>query len=226
MFRRLIRLIHPEGIPWPASVLYNKMSRTRIFQNNYAAVARDILAYGRRGKLLDIGTGPGWLLTHLARLSPSLHLSGIDISPAMVAKAQNNMQREGLSERVTIRKGGAGDIPCPTETFDTVVSTGSIHHWKHPIQGLNEVFRVLKPSGIGLMYDLVSDPPGSVMKAATSEFGKLRLALLWIHSFEEPFYSRDGFQKLPCDTHFKKGKIRFVGVQCCLVLKKSPEVKS
>jgi len=220
MFRRLIKFIHPEGIPWPGSVLYNKISKSRIFQKNYEAVGKDILTYGRTGKLLDIGTGPGWLLIHLSRLSPSMQLTGIDISSAMVAKARVNMHREGLFERVTIRKGQADCIPYPAGNFDTVVSTGSIHHWKNTIQGLNEVHRVLKPSGIGLMYDLVSDPPGSVLKEAMSEFGKLRVALLWIHSFEEPFYSRDGFKKLPCHTRFKKGEIRFVGVQCCLVLKR------
>ena len=220
MFRRLIKFIHPEGIPWPGSVLYNKISKSRIFQKNYEAVGKDILTYGRTGKLLDIGTGPGWLLIHLSRLSSSMQLTGIDISSAMVAKARVNMHREGLFERVTIRKGQADCIPYPAGNFDTVVSTGSIHHWKNTIQGLNEVHRVLKPSGIGLMYDLVSDPPGSVLKEAMSEFGKLRVALLWIHSFEEPFYSRDEFKKLPCHTHFKKGEIRFVGVQCCLVLKR------
>jgi ubiquinone/menaquinone biosynthesis C-methylase UbiE len=220
MFRRLIKSIHPEGIPWPGSLLYNKISRSRIFQKNYEAVAKDILTYSRAGRLLDIGTGPGWLLMHLARLSPELKLTGIDISPAMVKAAQINMHREGLSERVDIRIGQADALPFPKETFDTVVSTGSIHHWKNPFQSLNEVFRVVKPSGFGLIYDLVSNPPGSVLKAARSEFGNLRVALLWIHSFEEPFYSQNGFKKLPGDTLFKKGDIRFVGVQCCLVLNK------
>ena len=70
MLRRLIKTIHPEGIPWPGSLLYNKISRSRIFQKNYEVVAKDILSYGRAGELLDIGTGPGWLLMHLARLSP------------------------------------------------------------------------------------------------------------------------------------------------------------
>lgn len=226
LFRRLIKSIHPEGIPWPGSLLYNRISRSRIFQKNYETVAKDLLTYGRAETLLDIGTGPGWLLMHLARLSPELKLTGIDISPAMVQTAKNNMHREGLSERVDIRQGRADDIPYPKETFDTVVSTGSLHHWKYPTQGLNEVFRVIKPSGFALMYDLVSDPPGSVLKAARSEFGNLRVVLLWIHSFEEPFYSQEGLKKLPGDTLFKVGDIRFVGVQCCLILKKVTTVQS
>jgi len=44
MWRNLLQRIHPQGIPWPASLVYNAISRGRIFQDHYRLVAEDILA--------------------------------------------------------------------------------------------------------------------------------------------------------------------------------------
>jgi ubiquinone/menaquinone biosynthesis C-methylase UbiE len=101
-----------------------------------------------------------------------------------------------------------------------VVSTGSIHHWKKPETGLNEIYRILKPGGHALVYDLVSDTPKSVLREAAREFGQLWMFLLWIHAFEEPFYSAQGFESLPGQTLFKEGQARFVGVMYCIRLRK------
>jgi hypothetical protein len=52
------------------------------------------------------------------------------------------------------------------------------------------------------------------------EFSKLKTLLFWLHSFEEPFYSRRDYESLAGPTLFKEGQTRFVGLLCCLVLKK------
>jgi len=100
------------------------------------------------------------------------------------------------------------------------VSTGSIHHWKDPKAGLNGVHQVLKHGGYALVFDLVSDTPATVLKEAAREFGRLKMILLCLHAFEEPFYTRKDFQLLSRSSRFKEGEIRFVGVLCCLTLKK------
>jgi ubiquinone/menaquinone biosynthesis C-methylase UbiE len=220
--RRLIKAIHPEGIPWPGTVLYNAISRRGIFQQHYELVARDILGYRAEGRLLDIGTGPGWLLLKLHPLAPGLRLVGADISLAMVNKARRNVAQAGLSSTVEIVNATASNLPFPDGSFDLVVSTGSIHHWKDPVGGLNECHRVLKDGGVALMYDLVRQLPPDVAAAAKREFGRYRLALLWLHSFEEPFYSPQEMEALAAKSRFSQGQTRFVGVLCCLILRKSP----
>ena len=60
--RRLLKIFHPESIPWIGTILYNALMATALFQRHYDLVAQDILGYGREGSILDIGTGPGWLL--------------------------------------------------------------------------------------------------------------------------------------------------------------------
>lgn len=219
-FRRFIKRFHPEGIPWPGTVFYNKISQTSIFQRNYEMVAKDIATYCDEGRILDIGTGPGWLLVHLHHLSPRFRLFGIDASPSMVQKGIKNLAKERLTGTIEIREGNADEIPYESNFFDCVVSTGSLHHWKDPVAGLNEVFRVLKPGQYALVYDLASDTPGSVLFEGARSFGGLRVLLLWIHAFEEPFYSQNQFLSLPASTLFINGSTEFVGVLCCLILQK------
>jgi ubiquinone/menaquinone biosynthesis C-methylase UbiE len=218
--RRFLKFFHPEGIPWPGTAVYNAISKTNIFQRNYELVARDILSYCSGGSILDVGTGPGWLLLKLHQLSPGLRLTGVDASPSMVATARKNLGKARLSEVIPVKEGEASDMPFPDSSFDLVVSTGSIHHWKDPKAGLNGVYRVLKHGGYALVFDLVSDTPATVLKEAAHEFGRLKMILLWLHAFEEPFYSRKDFQLLSRSSRFKEGEIRFVGVLCCMTLKK------
>lgn len=218
--RRLLKLLHPEGIPWPGTIFYNAISSTRFFQRHYDLMAKDIVNYCEKGSLLDIGTGTGWLLLKLHKESPKMRLVGIDVSSSMVTQAKRNMVGAGLADLIDIRLGNASDIPFPNECFDIVVSTGSIHHWKEPEDGLNEVYRVLKERGYALMYDLVSNTPESVLNEIKREFGRLRTMLFWLHGFEEPFYTHEDFEALARLTLFKEGRIRFVGLMCCLTLKK------
>ena len=138
----------------------------------------------------------------------------------MVEKARENMKNAGLSGVVNIKEGGSDNIPFADNSFDAIISTGSIHHWKDPTAGLNEIYRVLKQGGYALMYDLVSDTPGNVTEKATQEFCRLKMFLLWLHAFEEPFYSHKDFLLLVRPTQFKDAQTQFVGVMFCLILYK------
>ena len=220
MWRKLMKRFHPEGIPWPATVFYNRLSRTLIFRDHYRRMAEDIAARCPPGSLLDIGTGPGGLLEALHARRPDLKLTGVDISPGMVAQARQNMARAGLADVVDIRQAAAGCLPFADASIDTVVSTGSIHHWKDVPAGLREVYRVLRPGGLGLMYDLVADPPPEVMRDLARTYGRIRQTLLWLHSFEEPFHTVKDFQSLAAQTPFITGQVQFIGAFCRLELAK------
>ena len=218
--RRLLKAFHPEGIPWPGTVFYNAISQSRIFQGHYDLVVKDILGYCSEGSILDIGTGPGWLLVKLHQACSGLRLTGLDVSASMVAKARTNMAEAGLSDVIKIKEGNASRMPFGENAFDAVVSTGAMHHWKEPTLGLNEVHRVLKPGRYGLIYDLVSDTPTAVLKETVRVFGRLKMVLLWLHAFEEPFYSHKDFELLARSSLFEAGRIKFVGAMCCLILRK------
>jgi ubiquinone/menaquinone biosynthesis C-methylase UbiE len=224
MVRKLLARLHPEGIPWPATLLYNRLSRTHIFRDHYRLVAEDIAARCPPGRLLDIGTGPAWLLKKIREQRPDLKLTGVDISPGMVEQARRNMVKSGLADVVDIQVAAADHLPFADGSLDTVISTGSIHHWKDVAGGLKEVHRVLRPGGLALMYDLVTDLPREVSRELVRKYGRVRTTLLWLHTFEEPFWTAEDFAALARGMPFRAGPVRFVGAFCCLELEKPPPV--
>ena len=221
-WRKLIKRLHPEGIPWPGSVFYNALSGTKIFLRHYELVAQDVARCGPAHCLLDIGTGPGRLLVAIRKTLPDTELVGVDISTAMVAQAERNTKTYGQDSGIKVGVADANALPFADGTFDRVVSTGSLHHWKTPLQALSEAHRVLKANGYVLLYDLVRDMPRTIRDGIRAQFGIFRLTLLWLHSFEEPFLNIEEMVAVGRRTDFILEGTRFAGVFCCLLLRKAP----
>ena len=219
--QQFMKQFHPEGIPWPGSLLYNAVSSTEIFRQHYELVAHDVANYGKAECILDIGSGPGHLLIAMQKLLPETRLVGVDISSAMVAQARRNLEKCRQASQIEVRVADANALPFADEEFRCVVSTGSLHHWKDPIQALSEAHRVLKPGGYALIYDLVREMPNAVRKDIRDRFGSFRLGLLWLHSFEEPFLNAEEMETLGRMTDFMVVRTRFTGALCCLVLRKT-----
>lgn len=222
-WRNLVKRFHPEGIPWPGSVVYNALSGSEIFRRHYERVARDVSGYGAARRILDIGTGPGRLLVALKQALPGAVLVGVDISPAMAAQAKRNLKSGGDAGRIAVGVAGAHALPFADGTFDRVVSTGSLHHWKDPVSALAEVHRVTRAGGTALMYDLVRRMPAAVCEAVRTQFGGVRFALLWLHSFEEPFFSPGEMEALGRASPFDVEPMHFAGALCCLAMRKTGE---
>ncbi|MDI6775427.1 MAG: class I SAM-dependent methyltransferase [Verrucomicrobiota bacterium] len=223
-WRQFVKRVHHEGIPWPGSVLYNSLSSSKPFLYHYDLMAHNAADYGEAGCILDIGAGPGRFLLAMRKVFPDTKLVGVDISPAMVAQAQRNIETCGGDSRIEVRVAGANALPFADGAFDRVVSTLSLHHWKDPIHALSEAHRVLKADGYALIYDPVRDMPKAVREDVRARFGGFRLALLWLHSFEEPFLNAEEMDASGRRTDFAVEKTAFTGALCCLVLRKTTRV--
>ena len=106
-----------------------------------------------RGRVLEIGPGPGWISIWLARQLPGIEIVGLELSPDMIRVAERNRVDEGV-ENVRFVQGDAADLSgFESASFDGVVSNGSLHHWLRPVVVLDEVARVLKPGGVVAIND-------------------------------------------------------------------------
>lgn len=219
-FQRLVKKLHPEGIPAGAARAYNALSGMSIFLRHYDLAAEDIIKFCSSGRLLDIGTGPGRLLITLHRLAPGLDLTGVDISEAMAAQAAGNLAAAGLSGAIHVRQAGARQLPFEDNSFDIVINTASLHHWKEPRESLAEIRRVLKPGGFALLYDLVKNMPKEVRAECGKKYGRTRVFLLRLLSFAEPFYTTETLLALADPALFETIHTRWVGLLCCLTLRK------
>ena len=147
-----------EGIEDPeAARAYDRISRWPQFRMLRWMVARKLDRVQPAGSLADVGCGPGYLATLIARRYPDLHVVGFDSADEMIRTASLNAAALGLSARLEFRAGDASRLPLPEGALDCVVSTMSLHHWSDPGQALAEFQRVLKPGGQLLVFDLRRD---------------------------------------------------------------------
>jgi SAM-dependent methyltransferase len=119
-----------------------------------ARIAADVAAVAPAGaRVLEVGCGPGHLSIRLAR--HGLEVTGLDLDPAMIARARANTDRAGNrgGRRPSFLVGDVAALAFPDRSFDLVVSTLSMHHWADPTAGLTEIGRVLRPGGRALVWD-------------------------------------------------------------------------
>ncbi|MFA7108988.1 MAG: class I SAM-dependent methyltransferase [Sphaerochaetaceae bacterium] len=107
-----------------------------------------------KGKILEIGPGPGYVGLEILKKSPLAKLTGIEISENMIKLATNNAKDYHLEERVKYVKGNCANLPFENDTFDGVFSNGSLHEWENPLKAINEIYRVLKPGCFFCITDM------------------------------------------------------------------------
>ena len=108
--------------------------------------------------VLDVACGPGLVACEFA--CHCAHVTGIDITPAMIEQAKKRQQEKGLTN-LTWVVGGALPLPYADYSFSLVITRYSYHHFLDPKAVLAEMIRVCKPEGWVLVADVAIDPAKS-----------------------------------------------------------------
>lgn len=109
---------------------------------------RELLCSGARGRTLEVAVGTG---RNLRYYPPQVELTGLDLSPAMLAKARE--KADDLGRSITLVEGDAQTPPFPDRSFETVVCTLSLCTIPDQESALREMHRVLVPGGRLLLVD-------------------------------------------------------------------------
>lgn len=104
-------------------------------------------------KILDIGTGTGYLAFPLAEKFPTANVCGIDIAEAMMEK-NNAVVREKNILNLTFEAFDGFTYPFPDESFDLLVTRYAFHHFPNVASAVSQMHRILKKGG----KVLISDP--------------------------------------------------------------------
>jgi len=99
-------------------------------------------------RVLELGCGPGHLLTELA--ARGRVAVGLDLSPAMLGMARGRLRRDGLACNLVL--GRAQALPFADHAFDTVVVTFPAEFIGHEMT-LAEINRVLASGGHFVLVD-------------------------------------------------------------------------
>jgi ubiquinone/menaquinone biosynthesis C-methylase UbiE len=153
------RIPESEAITEPVDARrFNEvMGSNRFRLAGYRQLARRAAGAGTPpgGKVLDLGTGPGFVAIEVARLlqGTGCQVVGMDLSQAMLALAAENAAQAGLDGTLTWREGDIKAMPFHDGEFDLVVSNDSLHHWDDPVPVADEIARVLKEDGRCFVHD-------------------------------------------------------------------------
>src|SRR5438067_8988131 len=111
--------------------------------------------------VLDVGCGAGTdTLIAAQMVGPGGSVTGIDMTPEMVAKARSSAAEMGLAH-VAIVEGSAEEVPFADAEFDVVISNGVIDLIPDKDAVFAEIARVLTPGGRIQVADVTIQNPVS-----------------------------------------------------------------
>ena len=106
------------------------------------------LPSGKDLRILDVGTGPGFLAILMAEAG--FEVTALDFSPSMLEKAEENAKREGVSIR--FMEGDAMNLPFEEE-FDGIISRNLTWNLPDVPKAYESWRKALKKGGVLLNMD-------------------------------------------------------------------------
>jgi len=138
---------HPCGtqfthLEWGSKKFFDEVERFRYWVQPFMHRLMEFNNFKGK-KLLEIGCGLGTDLLQFAR--GDAFVTGLDLAPMSVQLLKNRFALYGY--KVDARVNDAENLPFEGNTFDVVYSFGVLHHTPNTQRAINEIYRVLKPSG-------------------------------------------------------------------------------
>jgi ubiquinone/menaquinone biosynthesis C-methylase UbiE len=159
--KQLGKRIIGTKMPGLLASIYDKAARMAI-DSYYIPTAEEVIALLSQIKtgspetdrrILDLGTGPGYLLIEIAKRVHNFQIHGIDPLLRSIKIARRNAIKAGVGDRIHFEVGDANKLLFKENSYDMIVSTGAFHELKNPIKVLNECYRVLKLGGQVFIHD-------------------------------------------------------------------------
>ncbi len=110
-------------------------------------------------RVLDVGCGSGQLAVALAPLVA--HVTGIDLTPAMLQQARAFQAEMGVAN-VDWMQADSRQLPVADRAFTLVISRSMLHHAADPLGTLVEMRRACAPGGRIAVLDLTPEPDKAV----------------------------------------------------------------
>jgi ubiquinone/menaquinone biosynthesis C-methylase UbiE len=160
--------------------------------------------------VLEVAPGPGYFCVELARLGP-YRIVGLDISHTFVEIGRRNAAAAGV--RVDFQQGNAASMPFASEAFDFLVCRAAFKNFAQPVRALEEMRRVLKPGGQGLIIDLRRDASTQDINRYVDAMGlsaanKVLTKLTFHLMLRRSAYTKQHFQEMLAAVGFSRVAIR------------------
>ncbi len=123
----------------------------------------------KKGAVLEVGPGPGLLLSKLAARHPMA--AGLDLSAGMLHQSGARLRRAGLPAHL-----GRGDVtvlPFESQSFDAVATTFALSAVPDGLAAVQEMARVLRLGGTLALVDAGYPADGNWIGSALAKLWEL-----------------------------------------------------
>lgn len=97
--------------------------------------------------ILEIGMGNGLFVADLLSMADNIQYIGVDFSATMVQEASKINEDYIAIGSVKFKEASIEKLPFKDATFDAITTTNTLYFWPNPAKNIQELLRVLKPTG-------------------------------------------------------------------------------
>ena len=115
---------------------------------NTSIDALELVSYQR---VMEIGPAGGTHLNYIMSYGKAITYFGLETSKTMVSQAKKNNKKYIGARKALFMNYDGLKIPYVHSFFDRLITVNTIYFWENPIEFMNELFRVLKPQGVGVV---------------------------------------------------------------------------
>ncbi len=105
--------------------------------------------------ILDVGTGTARIPLEFCLQVDWGHVLAVDLSPAMLEIAQENVHASRYRDRITLRQTTTTPLVAEGARFQIVMSNSLVHHVADAAQLLRELAMLVTPGGVLFVRDLL-----------------------------------------------------------------------
>ena len=98
-------------------------------------------------KILDLGTGSGYLSFPIAQKYPNISIIGLDIVEKAL-EVNRSVAKEKNIRNISFISYNGIDFPVADSEFDMVISRYALHHFPDIQKSISEVSRVIKQGAL------------------------------------------------------------------------------
>lgn len=127
----------------------------------------------KQTRVLEVACNMGTTMIALAK-EYGCRITGLDMNPAALEKAKQNIADHNLGEFIDVVEGNALSLPFEDHTFDVVINEAMLTMLprENKAKAVSEYHRVLKPGGILLTHDVAlkteTEEEGQALRAGIS----------------------------------------------------------